>query len=121
MKKIFTLFFAVGTVCIASAQSRTPHDNKFDSKPAVVLSSFGHETSYFSAKEKDAMIRKINFDFDRKIRDVQLNRWMRNREKARQIQMLNKQRFEEIRQVQIRFEQANRKRDNRHFDDHRGY
>lgn len=117
MKKIFTLLFAVGTVCIASAQSATRHDNKFDSKPGVVSSVHNNEPSYSSAREKDEMIRKINFEFDHKIKDVMSNRWMRGREKSRQIQLLNQQRAEQIRLVQLRFDRDHDK----HFRDHKGY
>lgn len=121
MKKIFTLLFAVGSITIASAQSTARHESKTDSKPGVTVSDYGKEKDNFSAREKDAMIRKINAEYDRKVAEVKSNRRLKSREKSRQIQMLNKQRAEEIRQVQLRFEKSNHGRDNRPYDDHKGH
>ena len=119
MKKIFTLLFAVGTIGIASAQSCAHNDRRFDKTGPVF--DRGYESSTFSLRERDAMIRKINFDFDRKVMAVRSSRWLRGNEKSRQIRLLEKERSQEIRLVQIRFEKSNRRSYDRRYDDNRGY
>ena len=123
MKKIFTLvLLAAGTISIATAQSKNQknnpiaykqHDTKsmgndynqpqgFDKNKTVAYSK-----SYFSLKEKEAQIQKINREFDQKIAAVKMNRHLRNQEKTKQIKMLEHQRKTEIAQIQSRYEKSN--------------
>lgn len=118
MKKIFTILLAVGTIGVASAQS-TAHRSSGPSYDKGYNSGYG--TSSLSVREKESQIRKINYEFDRKVTAVKMNRRLRSQEKSRQIWYLNKQRAEEIRLVQIRFEKSNRRMDDRRYDNNRGY
>ena len=117
MKKIFTLMLAVGTVAIASAQQGKQKDNPFKNdkkeiKQPVQQPSYdkGKTTGYdqygFSSREKDAQIQKINREYDQKIAAVKMNRRLRQQEKTKQIKMLENQRNQEIREVQLRFEKS---------------
>lgn len=128
MKKIFTLLFAIGTITFASAQStaqqsRHFEDNKIESKSARAGSSHDYdndrnkESGYgFSVREKEVQMRKINREFDQKIVSVKMNRRLKGQEKSRIIRMLERQRIEEIRQVQSRFEKSNRRLNDRGYD-----
>lgn len=128
MKKIFTLLLAAGAVGIASAQKPILKSNSFDNKheSAMVQTDFrqpGFERpnsssfdSYsFTLKEKQAQIQKINREFDQKINAVKKNRRLRSSEKSKQVRMLEKQRDEQIRQVEMRYASSkNRWNDNGH-------
>ena len=134
MKKIFTLLLAVGTITFVSAQStaqqsRHSEDNKFENKTVHASSShdYDHDRngepgygSSFSLREKEAQMRKINREFDNKIVSVKMNRRLRNQEKSRIIRMLETQRRDEIREVQLRFERSNR-RDGKRYDVNRSH
>ena len=118
MKKIFTLVFAVGSITFASAQSKNgsfnnpkqdvktinaqqSHGNDFDKNK-----NFGYDAYSFSARDRDAAIRKINREYDQKIADVRMNRRIRQPEKTRQIRMLENQRKQEIKQVELRYQKS---------------
>ena len=89
MKKIFTLLFAVGTISIASAQSR----------------GFDHakQNSGYSVNGKQSTVQQINREYDYKIAAVRMNRRLNAREKSKQIRSLENQRGQEIARVQFSF------------------
>ena len=114
MKKIFTLLLAVGTISVASAQgfgqkdksfkddryeSRTDREANFEKDKRKDFNDYS-----FSLKEKERQIEKINRDIDLKILMVKRNRHLRAKEKSRQIRMLENERHDQIKAVQIRFE-----------------
>ena len=114
MKKIFTLLLAVGSISIASAQGfgqkdKSFKDGKYESKDNHG-GDFGKGKSNdfndysFSLKEKERQIEKINQEFDLKILMVKRSRHLRAKEKSRQIRMLESERYDQIKDVQIRFE-----------------
>jgi hypothetical protein len=130
MKKIFTILLAAGSVTFASAQSSHNngwnHDEKGNSRDVILgktVSSIydnnvGMHGSYsFDAREKDQQIKDINREFDQKIAAVKWNRHLRPGAKNRQIRMLERQRKEQIREVQMRYENSRRHDD--HFDNHK--
>lgn len=129
MKKIFTLLFAVGSITFVSAQPGTrgrSEDDRFAKTHSAGTShdygknNPGYESSSFSVRERDAQLRKINWEFDRKVSAVKMNRRLRNSEKSWQLRMLEKQRAEEIRQVHIRFEKNRRNTgSSRRYDNYR--
>jgi len=90
MKKIFTLLFAVGTISIASAQSKG-----FDHSKKI---------AGYSVNGKQAELQKINRAYDFKIAVVKMNRHLNAWEKSKQIRLLENKRGQEISQVQFRFE-----------------
>jgi hypothetical protein len=91
MKKIFTLILvAVGSISFASAQPKKSiayNDNKkisndyrqhdITDKTASVV----YNDAYFSRKEKEAKLEKINREFDQKIAFVKNNRHLTSRKK----------------------------------------
>jgi hypothetical protein len=127
MKKIFTILLAVGTVGFASAQSSHNSDFGRDSKGNsrdVILGQQGsnvHRTygsNSFSMKERDEQIRRITREFDQKIEMVKRDRHIRSYEKSRQIKMLERQRNDQIKDVQKRYDNDRNKHDD-HFENHK--
>jgi hypothetical protein len=125
MKKLFTLLLAVGSISIASAQGfgqkdKSFKDEKYESRNDR-SGDFGKDNQKgvndysFSIKERERQIEKINREFDLKILMVKRSRHLRAKEKSRQIRMLDNERFDQIKDVQIRFERSK----NRGYD--RGY
>jgi hypothetical protein len=114
MKKIFTLLLAAGSITLVSAQPTAKRNNAetmayHTSQQSTFEknSSYGYDEATFSFREKEAQIRNINRAFDRRIAEVRNSRYLRGREKAKQIRMLETQRNMEIRQVQARYERSN--------------
>jgi len=114
MKKLFTLLLAAGSISIASAQGfgqkdKSFKDGKYESRDNNA-GDFGKDRSRdfndysFSVKEKEHQIEKINREFDLKILMVKRSRHLRTKEKSKQIRMLESQRYNQIKEVQIRFE-----------------
>ena len=109
MKKIFTLLLAVGSIGVASAQGFGQKDSKYESRNDHA-GDFGKgkpkdfNDYSFSVKEKDRQIEKINREFDLKVLMVKRSRHLRAKEKLRQIRMLENERYDQIKEVQFRFE-----------------
>lgn len=121
MKKIFTIILvAAGTISFASAQSNNRksiayNDNKKMSNDYDHHATFGktntsaYNDAYFSFKEKEAKLEKINREFDRKIAFVKNDRHLKGRKKAKQIQLLQSQRKNEISKVEFQYAKSNQK------------
>ncbi|MEO5593527.1 MAG: hypothetical protein ABIR15_17155 [Chitinophagaceae bacterium] len=101
MKKIFTLLFAVGTISIASAQSRGFDHSK--------------EVSGYAVSGKQSALQQINREYDYKIAAVKMNRRMNGWEKSKQIRKLENQRDAEITRARFRFEKDNHSSRNSKF------
>ena len=107
MKKIFTLLaVAAASISFASAQSRDYKSDRHDSRDYGY--SQGNSTAnnsgyFFTERERDAQISKINRDFDLRIAMIQRDRRLRTKQKTSQIKLLEKQRAQEIRLVQQRW------------------
>jgi hypothetical protein len=107
MKKIFTLLFFVGCVSGSFAQTgaRQKDDNRND-QYAKAPSNGGYtkfdilhdNMNAFSAREMNQQIDKINYDFNLKIKSIQFNRRLSNRDKVALIQKLQ---VEKVRQIQV--------------------
>lgn len=119
MKKIFTILLALGTVGFASAQSSHNNDFGRDSKGNsrdVILGQSGssvynknagaYGSPSFNTRERDQQIARINREFDQKINAVKWDRHLRQGEKNRQIKMLERQRDQQIKDAQRRFDDA---------------
>ena len=110
MKRILTLAIALGAIVSANAQfAHTYPADRNDSRDVISGSNQPYEktarynTYNFSERERDMQLERINRDFELRIRQVQYDRWMRSNEKRYQVQRLEDQRREEIRQVWDRF------------------
>lgn len=118
MKKILTLFIALGAAGGVFAQHSNPYPDRGPSHD-VILGGGNDRTvynndnsrydSYYSAKERDRETQRINREFEARIRDVERNRWMRPSEKSYQIRLLEQQRWQQVQAVKNRF-QNNRNR-----------
>ena len=124
MKRILTLLIALGAIASVQAQSR---DGRYENRDVILGDqnnrTYDNNRSYennsryggynFSARERDQQIDRINRGYDQRIRQVQRDRWMRTYEKRNQVQRLEDQRRNEIRQVWERFRNSrNQYRDN---------
>ncbi|MEO6837475.1 MAG: hypothetical protein ABI261_08730 [Ginsengibacter sp.] len=115
MKKIFTIILvAAATIGSASAQSfnhksiaysdHSKMSNQYDQHSTFdKTNSIAYKNSYFSFKEKEATLAKINREFDQKITFVKHDRHLNGWEKSKQIQMLQNQRKNEIGNVEFQY------------------
>ena len=116
MKKILAVVFSLGLLSTAFAQGGYPRSGDYGyGRPnnPVYKDRYDRNGGYFSARERDALITRINREFNFRILAVRHNRYMRNAEKRRQIRSLEIRRAQEIRDVNLRF---SRQRSNRDYD-----
>lgn len=117
MKKMFTLILiTAGTIGAASAQTgkhesvayndskkmSDHHDAAFSKTGSIAFND-----ALFSYKAKEAKLKEIDREFDHKIALVKMNWHLSNRQKARQIQLLQDQRKNEISKVEFEFSKSN--------------
>jgi hypothetical protein len=117
MKKIFTLLLSFVVVAGVFAQyNHYPKGNHADDR-----NSYNQPGRHpdFSIRQRDAMIDKINCEYNDRIEAVKFNPCMRFGEKKRTIRRLEKERQQEISVVYVRFN--GKKMHGRHFDDRDGY
>lgn len=105
MKKMLSvlLLFAAGSLGVVSAQTRHSFpNNKYHPK---IEERYGHNNHGFnnSMQERDERISRINRMYDQKIEAVKMNRFMRNRDKKREINALNTMRERDVREVTGRY------------------
>jgi hypothetical protein len=123
MKKILTLLLALGALTAVQAQnSRSYPDDRYGRD--VILGDrsntndrndrydgrYENNSRYnysLSANERDRQIDRINRDFDKRIRQVERDRYIRSYEKSSQIRRLEDQRRGEVAQVWQRFRSSN--------------
>ena len=123
MKKIFTIMsVAAGTISFASAQSKNSiaynnkNSNNYNHHATFDNSGYtSYNDAYFSYKEKEAKLEKINHEFDQKIFFVKNDRYLRSRQKAKQIKLLQNQWKNEISKVEFQYAAINHKTDNKNF------
>jgi len=111
MKKILAVVFSLGLLSTAFAQGSHQRDRDITygkpTNPVYNDNKYGRNDGYFSAREKDAQISRINREFDYKIMAIKRNRYMRNAEKNREIRQLERERAQEIRELNQRFSRQN--------------
>ncbi len=123
MKKLFTLLFTFGSLTSVFAQynndNRTGRSDRNDngnySRPAQGPEVNGRDNDRkdyayndrryndalsMNIKERDFKISKINREYDYRISSVYADRYLRPREKNWQVQKLQKQKYDEIRNVE---------------------
>ena len=121
MKKIFTIILAAaGTIGSTSAQSinqksiaynnNKKMSNVYD-QPATFgkTKSVAYNDAYFSYKAKESKLAFINHGYDQKIALVKSNRHLSGKQKAKQIQLLQNQRKNEINKVELQYAKSNQK------------
>lgn len=124
MKKILTLFIALGAIVSVQAQSHRSYPNDDRNGRDVILGDRNNRNDRYdqpnrtyentsrytysmSASERDRKIDQVNREYDRRIRKVEKDRWIRSYEKQSQIRQLENQRRDEIRLVWERFRNSN--------------
>ena len=121
MKKILTLFIALGAIVSVQAQSSRSYPNDDRYGRDVILGDRNGRydgnnrtyennpryTYYMSADERNRSIDRIDREYDRRIRKVDRDRWIRPSEKSYQIRLLEDQKRNEIRQAWERFRSSN--------------
>ena len=117
MKKLFVLMIALGALATANAQSRrdvgmNDRNTVFNDKRPGTDIRYENNNEW---RRKEA-IEKINREFDYKIVSVRRSRYLSNRERNRQIQMLERERAQKIRMAFERFPD----RKNGRYDDWNG-
>ena len=100
MKKIFTLIVALTTLGSVFAQKGGHYDYNNNRQYAVTNP---HNDSYSFRKERDRQLERINQDFDKQIKAVQRNRFLKPYEKERQVRILEAQRGQKLQEVGDRF------------------
>jgi len=114
MKKIFTLLIALGLLTVADAQ----RGNKNRHPKVGVSISVGNNGIYQSNFAADRLLRqelaRINFKYDRRIRQVRNNYFMFRFEKMRKISRLEQQRQQEINRAYAKARITNNRYGNKH-------
>jgi hypothetical protein len=123
MKRILTLLFAVGAITVAQAQSsrsypddrygrdvilgdRNDRNDRVDRNDGTYENNSRYSYS-FSARDRDKQIDRINREYDKRIRQVERDRYIRSYEKSAQIRRLEDQKRQEVAQVWERFRSNN--------------
>lgn len=132
MKKIFTLFFALGILAVTQAQpgnrDRRQDDDQNDQKierqfdqrdfnDGFDMDGFDRNGHYLNKssleKRRNMEIARINHIYDFKIQRVQRSIFMNRFEKQRQIRFLEQQRQQEIRMVYAKYNNLKGRRHDR--------
>ena len=139
MKKLFTLLFTIGSFTTVFAQYNNDYKNDRGdrdannkggySKPAERPEVYDrnndkrdyaynnrryNESFAMTSREREFRIQKINREYDFKISSVSRNRYLRPWEKNSEIRSLERQRHDEIRNIEARFnDKRNRYNDGR--------
>jgi hypothetical protein len=118
MKRILTLLLAVSAFTVTQAQgSRSYPDDRYGRD--VILgdrnNSDRNDRTYensrytysFGARERDKQIDRIERNYEKQVRQVERDRYLRSYEKSSQLRRLEEQKRQEIAQVWERFRSSN--------------
>ncbi len=112
MKKLFALVFAIGAVTSAFAQRS--YDRRDESCDVIlgqqnrpVYNNNRGNDGYFSTRERDDQIERINRNYSWRIQSVRNDRYLRHAEKKREIRFLENERDTKIREVVERYNYYN--------------
>jgi hypothetical protein len=118
MKKLFALVFAIGAVTSAFAQRS--YDRRDESRDVIlgqqnrpVYNNNRGNDGYFSTRERDDQIERINRNYSWRIQSVRNDRYLRHAEKKREIRFLENERDTKIREVVERYNYYNNNRNYR--------
>lgn len=106
MKKIFTLLFSV--VLVSGAFAQYHHHSKDDYPGRDYSDMYGRKGHYENyTRQRDALIAKINFEYDARINAVKYGRGGWFSEKKRTIRRLENERRMQIRMAYARYNGKN--------------
>jgi hypothetical protein len=133
MKKIFTIMLvAAGSISFASAQSfkeKNGHQDDHKTANNVVMQNnrltktndVNYNDARFAYQQKQEKISSINREFDQKIAMVNNSRRLNRRQKTKQIQLLQDQRDQALRSLDVQFAAADHRSNsnNSKYDSHK--
>ena len=119
MKKVLTLLLSFGISAAVFAQS---HGRDYNyNQPPVARENRDWRNDHradgygFDARREHAeQVARINREYDNRIAAVQYDRWMRPREKAREIRRLERERNDRLRQCDMQFSKSYGRYDDRY-------
>lgn len=118
MKKLFVLVLATGAMTSVFAQRG--YDRKDESRDVIlgqqnrsVYNNNRGNDGYFSSRERDDQIERINRNYNWRIQSVRNDRYLRHAEKKREIRFLENERDTKIREVVERYNYYNNNRNYR--------
>ena len=118
MKKVFALVLALGAMTAVFAQRGYDHGNESrdvilgQQNRSVYNNNRGND-GYYSSKERDEQIERINRSYNWKIQSVRNDRYLRKSEKKREVRLLENERDARIREVIERYNYYNNSRNYR--------
>jgi hypothetical protein len=118
MKKVFALVLALGAMSAVFAQRGYDHGNEsrdviLGQQNRSVYNNNRNNDGYYSSRERDEQIDRINRTYNWKIQSVRNDRHLRNAEKRREIRFLENERDTKIREVVERYNYYNNNRNYR--------
>ena len=124
MKKVLTMLLCVGISAAVFAQShdRDYNDRNYNyNQPPVARNDRDFRDNrrmdggygFDARREHDEQMARINREYDNRIAAVQYDRWMRPRAKAREINRLERERNDRLRECDMRFSKSYDR-----YDDH---
>ena len=134
MKKIFILALCVGTLSSAFAQS--PYGRQQNRNDDYAYSSpnrgstnardydrrdYRNDRRYneqysFTLRERDALLLRVNREYESRVNSIRYNRFMRNSEKRREMQKLEFQKAQDVRAICLRYDDNRNKYNDRYYD-----
>jgi hypothetical protein len=111
MKKVFALVFALGAMTAVFAQRG--YDRRDESRDVILgqpnrnVYDEHRNDGYYSIRERDAQIQRINREYNLRIESVKHDRYLRKAERKRQIRILENERDARIREVIERYNYYN--------------
>jgi len=106
MKRIFALLITAATFTSAFAQQEKFKDSRTDNHSKKEEQVYQKNFSS-SVKERDEQVQRIKREFEQKIELVRYNRRLKNSEKTRQINLLERQRDQKLNDVARAFQNKN--------------
>ncbi|MGN6196461.1 MAG: hypothetical protein ACTHOB_16095 [Ginsengibacter sp.] len=114
MKKIFTLLLSVGIFSASFAQSNH-QKNQYDRNDQYAMASNGRYNNHndrqydnnrnYSYEDQKALeIQKINQDYNNKVKSIENNRFIKNRQKKIAIRNTQKERDQQIQQINAQYD-----------------
>lgn len=118
MKKLFALLLSLGTLSSVFAQKHDGPDWARNNNSKEVYNSRDYS---YNSKERDIQIQRINRDYAMQIQSVRRDWRLKAFEKNRRIEKLERQRDQQIREINERFSwKSGRSYDDRSVYNNRG-
>lgn len=126
MKKLLTILLAFGFTAAIAQPGKT---GSYDKQPQRDYHNDDRSNDnrrydnvyVFTAREKDGEIARINRDFDYRIRAIEADRFLRNRQKRKEIESIQSERSRMIGGVIAKFTDRRNRANNPYAYDHKRF